>query len=328
MESTMTDWLGVVDKYYLSDFIESGGSAFKLVLTHGKQSVPIVLDKIQALAESQGYIYVGVSATETRIDRIDQLFFAVARQIDWNTMIAMDAVNFLRGRDYEIPESIEPGNTVAIAEANGCDQEDLLKDIRRATKQEITRDRRMCKEFRTAISQLRSALFFPRNVTPSDAETLSGWMRGEKVSAAALRDLRIYSKIGRHNAREMLIALAHWLAKSVGMGLVIGLDLRGLLHIGPSDTSDNPSLRYSRAALLDSYEVIRQFIDETDEITHCLICAVAPSDIVTDEKKSIFKYYALQSRLLSEVHDVECQNMLAAMVHVGDAGIERTLSDE
>ncbi|MEK7678749.1 MAG: hypothetical protein AAB356_01025, partial [Deltaproteobacteria bacterium] len=62
MESAIADWLGVVDKYYLSDFIDSGGSAFKLLLTRGEQGVPSALDEIRSLAERRGYIYAGVSA--------------------------------------------------------------------------------------------------------------------------------------------------------------------------------------------------------------------------------------------------------------------------
>lgn len=324
MESSMGEWLSVLDRYYLGDFIRSGGSAFKLLLINGDCTASAVLGQVRALAEEKGYIYVQVSAAETRIDKIDQFFFAVARQIDWESLVDRDAVNFLRNRDYEIPDGVSPGNTEAIAQANGYELEDLLRDIRRSTKQEIIQDRRMCKEFRTAVAQLRSAQFFPRSVTPSDTETLSGWIKGEKVSASALRDLRIYSKIGRHNAREMLIALAHWLAKSLGMGLVIGLDLSALLHTRPS-ACEQPvqSLHYSRSALLDAYEVVRQFIDETDDIGHCFICAVAPPEIETDEKRSIFKYYALQSRLLSEVHDQDRQDLLAAMVRLESKCSER-----
>lgn len=329
MESALADWLETLDKYYLNDFVKSGGSAFKLLLARDNGGVSTVLDEVRSLAESRNCIYVQVSAADTRIDKIDQFFFAIARQIDWDSLITRDAADFLRGRDYQIPEGATVGDTSAIAAANDVDEEDLLKEIRRATKQEIVQDRRMCKEFRTAIAQLRGARFFPRSVTPSDTETLSDWMRGEKVSAAALRDLRIYSKIGRHNAREMLIALAYWLATSLGMGLVVGLDLSALLLTRPSATDEpSPMLHYSRSALLDAYEVIRQFIDETDDITHCLICAVAPPEIETDEKRSVFKYYALQSRLLSEVHDLDRQDLLAAMVRLGNAEAERTVCNE
>lgn len=329
MESVAADWLGVVDKYYLGDFIRSGGAAFKLALTQDERAAPAVLDSIRALAASRGCVYARVSAAETRIDKIDQVFFAIARQIDWESLVAKDAMQFLRSLDYEVPDGAGINDMQALAEANGCDQEDLLRDIRRATRQEITQDRRMCKEFRAAVAQLRSARFFPRSVTPTDAETLAGWLRGEKVSAAALRDLRVYSKIGRHNAREMLIALAHWLAKSLGMGLVLGLDLSALLRTRPQPAhGDLQSLYYSRGALLDAYEVIRQFIDETDAITHCLIFAAAPAQLETDDKRSILKYYALQSRLLSEVHDLDRQDLLAPMVRLGDARGERTADDE
>ena len=102
--------------------------------------------------------------------------------------------------------------------------------------------------------------------------------------------------------------------------------MRALIQT-PAKTDAIESLRYSRNALLDTYEVLRQFVDETDEITHCFICAIAPSEIVTDEKKSIYKYYALQSRLLSEVHDADKQNMLGTMVHLCNPGGERTELD-
>jgi hypothetical protein len=80
-----------------------------------------------------------------------------------------------------------------------------------------------------------------------------------------------------------------------------------------------PAFHYSRNALLDVYEVLREFIDETDEIDHCLICAVGPVELETDPKRSIFRYYALQNRLVNEVHDRDRQNLLAAMVRTGDS---------
>lgn len=320
MQASTADWLEILKKYYLDDYIKFGGAAFKLLLARDNESV---LREVRSLAEKCDYVYVQVSAADTRVDKIDQLFFAITKQIDWDALVSRDAMNFLRTLDYEIPEGVAPSDTAVIAELNGSDQEDLLREIRRATRQTITQDRLMCKEFRTAVAQLRSAQFFPRSVTPSDTETLSGWLRGEKVSAAALRELRIYSKIGRHNAREMLIALAHWLATSLGMGLVIGLNLSALILTRSTPLGERPSFYYSRSALLDAYEVIRQFIDETDNITHCLICAVAPPEIETDEKRSIYKYYALQSRLLSEVRDLDCQDMLASTVHLSDDHAER-----
>lgn len=317
--NSIHEWLNVIDRYYLSDFIISGGSAFKLVLTQGDDEPACALEALRDIALQRGYGYVGISAAETRIDRIDQLFFAITRQMDWDSLTAEDAITYLRTHNYNLPAGVSLSDTSVIAEANGCTQDDFVKELRRVTAQEIIRDRRMCKDFRTAIAQLRKSQFFPRSVTPTDTETLIGWLRGDKVSMNALRGLGIYSKIGRNNARDMLRGLTHWMAKSFIKGIVIGIDLSALLCDKiPAGQGDTPSLRYSRSALLDTYEVLREFIDETDEIDHCLICAAAPVELETDAKKSIFSYYALQNRLVNEVHDRDRQNLLAAMVRVGD----------
>lgn len=312
MDSTTAKWLEMLDKYYLSDFIKSGGAAFKLVLAQDSAEAAQTLHQVRSLAQSRGFVYVTVSAAETRIDKIDAIFFEVAKQIDWTNLITHDAMEFLRRHDYQIPEGSKPGDISTIARANGITLEDMIREVRQATYREIVEDRRMCKEFRTAIAQMRLGQFFPRSITPTDTETISAWLRGEKLHLPALRNLRIYSRIARHNAREMLIALSHWLATSFGLGLVIGLDLSALICPCPM------SIRYTRNTLLDAYEVMRQFIDETDDITHCLVCAVAPEEIETDVKRSIFTYYALQSRLLSDVHDKHKQNYLGAMVRLQD----------
>jgi hypothetical protein len=318
MELLIGEWLDVIDRYYLSDLIVSGGSAFKLLVAGPDGATAGALDRLRELAERQGCLYAGVSAAETRIDRIDNVLFAITRQIDWGSLMAKDARDFLDNHHYRLPNGADLSDVEAIAQASGRTADDFRGDVGRATARDIVLDRAMCKEFRTALAHLRNAQFFPRNVTPSDTEVLSGWLRGEKVSSAALRNLQIYSKIDRRNARDVLRALAHWLGKSQGKGLVIGIDLSALLTVRPRGIrpEDFGSESYSRIALLDAYEVLRQFIDETDEIDHCLICACAPPGIRTDEKRSLEKYLALWNRLVNEVHDLERQNPLAAMVRV------------
>lgn len=181
MASLVNDWLEVIDSYYLQDFIVSGGSAFKLALLEDVGLANDALGELRRKSEERNCLYVQISAAETRIDRIDQMFFAISRQIDWNALMLLDGVRFLKERGYDVPPNTELSEAEAIAEANGLLPEDLLKELRLATKQEIVEDREMCKEFRTVLSQLRKAQFFPRNVSPSDAETISSWLSGERV---------------------------------------------------------------------------------------------------------------------------------------------------
>ncbi len=313
------NWLNVIDEYYLSDFIKNGGSAFKLVLTENEEQNSSTLFGIRELAGERGFFYAQVSASETRVDRIDQLLLAITRTIDWEALATSDAESFLSRHDYGLPPGAGLGDIAAIAEFNGCTQNELAAAIRRATNEEIIRDHGMCKELRTALARIRASQFFPRDVGAEDASILIGWLRGEKVSLAALRKLGIYSRIERHNARDMFKSLTHWLAKSTGSGVVIGLELSALLkQRARGAAKDATSLIYTKAGFLDACEVLREFIDGMDETLHCLICAVAPIEFETGQARALKDYYALNNRLRNEAHDASCQNLLAAMVHAAD----------
>ncbi|MGB9618983.1 MAG: BREX system ATP-binding domain-containing protein [Armatimonadota bacterium] len=338
MDPRIEKWLQVIDRYYLSDFIGSGGSAFKLLLTRDDGQTQEALRGLKGLAEEHGYFYAHVSAAETRVDRIDQVFFAVASQADWNKLAERCATDLLERLNYIRPHGASLSDLDAIADASGCTKEDLTRTIRRRITDEIGQSTKMCKDFRTALSQLYYSQFFPSNVEPKEADILVGWLRGEKVSLASLNRLGISSRIDRYNARDMITALAHQMAKFNDKGIVIGLDLGALLiprasrepfqlashqmlgyDTGVTQSENAPSsLHYPRGRFLDACEVLRQFIDDLDEITHCLICCVGPSSLETHEKQSLFSYLALQYRLFDDVHDRDTPNLLAPVVRLAD----------
>jgi hypothetical protein len=78
---------------------------------------------------------------------------------------------------------------------------------------------------------------------------------------------------------------------------------------------------YSIPALLDVYELLRQFIDGADEMEGCLIVAVAPREFLVDDRRGINRYDALKLRIWDEVHDKRRQNPLASLVRLTDTEI-------
>lgn len=317
MGSPVGRWLEVLDRFYLREFVASGGSAFKLLLTQDEDQTEEALRGLRDLADKHGYFYAQISAAKTRIDLIHEIFFEVARQVDWLELAERDAVDLIKALGYVVPNNVPLTDLRTIARTNGVEESDISLAIRRVTSRDIAEDRAMCKDFRVAMMHLRASRFFETNVTPTEADTLVGWLRGEKVGLAALRQLRIYSRIGRHNARDMLNSLTHWLAKSGSKGVLIGMDLAALLY-DRRPMEPEGALHYRRVRFLDACEVLRQFIDDTDELTHCLICCIGPSALETHEKQSFFKYAALAHRLIDEVRDLNRPNPLAAMVRVRD----------
>jgi hypothetical protein len=74
------------------------------------------------------------------------------------------------------------------------------------------------------------------------------------------------------------------------------------------------SIYYSTSAVVDGYEVLRQFIDSTDELQNCLIIIIAPPEFLNNELRGVRKYDALYLRIWDEVRDVNKINPLACLV--------------
>ena len=73
---------------------------------------------------------------------------------------------------------------------------------------------------------------------------------------------------------------------------------------------------YSKAATLDAYEVLRQFIDATDDLRGVLVLAVLPPELMTDEARGLPAYRALLLRVADEVRDRRRANPFAALVRL------------
>ena len=69
-------------------------------------------------------------------------------------------------------------------------------------------------------------------------------------------------------------------------------------------------------AVLDAYELLRQLIDATDDLVGMLVVAVIPPDLVSDEKRGLPSYAALQLRVADEVRDRRRTNPFASLVRL------------
>ena len=78
-----------------------------------------------------------------------------------------------------------------------------------------------------------------------------------------MRQYDIAARISRTNARAMLISLCHFVRKAGAAGLLLTLDLRPALRVA---SADEAGLRYSHAAVMDLYEVLREVIDDIEHL--------------------------------------------------------------
>jgi hypothetical protein len=127
----------------------------------------------------------------------------------------------------------------------------------------------------------------------------------------------IFRRIGRHNARQLLFSLAHWLWVNDRSGLLLELDVRRLGFARRPRPEERSGLYYTKTALLDAYELLRQLIDNTDELAHCAVVVVAAPEFLSDQNRGVAAYQALKLRIYDEVRDRARDNPYSSLVRVG-----------
>ena len=266
---------------------------------------------------ADGYLTAHVDAAQTKVHMIHQLFHAVARQVDWEGM----ADHWLRMALPATGILVEPeqpfSDMEAIAHANGRAVSALYGDINRLITNSILCDYRMGKDFRTAMAMLCLSRINPQNVSANEAEMVKQWLLGERVNLSVLKRMQIQQRIGRQNARLLLASLSIW-ARTVGYrGFVLTLDITPVVE---NEVSPRASVRYSRAAVLDSYEVLRQCIDEIDELTYLLLVTISGYGLLdpNNPRRNVDNYTALKMRIIDEVHDKRRADPLNVMVRLGE----------
>jgi P-loop Domain of unknown function (DUF2791) len=312
MGVALAEWVGLLRDEYLAEFVASGGATVKLAVAAPDRAAE-VLDAVARAAEDQGFFVAQVDAAQTRVHMIDRVFHAVARQIDWDAVTDRYLRALLREQGIQVEEGRALHDLDAIADANGRLKSDLHAEISRLITHRVLEEYTLSREFRTAIAMLCWGRINPQNVSPTDAEIIKQWLVGEKCSLSALKRMQIYQRVARHNARLMLGSLARWLHEVDYAGLLLQLDLNAV--VAPAPLGIN-GLRYTRGAVLDAYEVLRQFIDEIDEMTHVMIVGVAGPGLLDDPRRSVDNYTALKLRIADEVRDRSRANPLNAMVRL------------
>src|ERR1700741_1801399 len=79
------EWLELIDREYLTDFIVAGGGAVKLVVGDNHQ-LEVVARVLDLLSERHGLDYLAIDAVTTRVHMIQDVFFAIAGALDWDAM--------------------------------------------------------------------------------------------------------------------------------------------------------------------------------------------------------------------------------------------------
>ena len=315
----MQDWLHVIKEEYLDGFIDDGGSALKFAVPVKEDLSPLLKDLFARDAGGLGYLVVGVDAGVTRVHMLQDIFFRIAEQIDWRLLARQVVLKLCDGLPYQVME-VDPSGEIpileAISAANDVPESQVALDLRRMLPGAVTQNRGMSRDFRLAMTHL-CITEMGGTAQNQEAAPLIEWLTGVNRRVSSVRHYLIYNSILRTNARHFLESLLYWVRFVGYSGTAIILDnSRVTLRRNPRD-----GLRfYSRSAVMDHYELLRELIDGVDRLDGMMMIVLADEDFLDDDirGKGFSIYRALNGRIADEVRSRTQANPLATLVRLSD----------
>ncbi len=313
-----TDWLTVIQTEYLQGFIRDGGATVKFIVPTEEIDHDELRQSLRGLAEAEGYVFAWVDAAKTRVYLIDHLFHEIARQVDWDGLAFAFLSRMLVESGFTLPPSQEAFTLAKLAELNGRDERLLRQELHALPEKHLIRDYQMSQEFRIAMIRLCQTQLDPNGMSPVPADVIKEWLRGGLQRLSEIKPALIFQKVARDNARYLLSSLSHWAHLAGKQGVVLAIDISRCLmqRPRPKDLQDE-SRYYSLAMTLDTYELLRQCIDATDETEFCLTTVIAPPAFLhPDDRRGVYGYDALRMRIWDEVRDKQRVNPLSTLVRL------------
>ncbi len=314
----LEDWLAVIDREYLSTFIRNGGSAVKFAVAEEDRR-PGLRTALMSQGESLGYLFVDLDAATCRAYMPQDLFFGVARQVDWRSLARHVILGFLAEEGFTV-EGIEAREAHAVdaAIAGNASGRDFVRGVLRPYLEDrIFRNADLAKAFRIAMLHLcRFELQDAAGTDGYPGQALLDWLTGEDGRIGQLRDFQIRTRIDRTTARHFLESACHWMRQAGYAGTIIHLDnVRVTVGRNPRD-----GLKYyTRAMTLDHYEVLREFIDGMDRLPGVLLAVATGYEFLNDDPvrgRGWGIYSALRTRIMDDVRDRNVVNPVSSLVRI------------
>jgi len=297
------DYIDVLSANYFERYLSAGGSAFKMVISPPGTSLKGFSQLLHKKVSEAGAIVLKLDAVADHIHRVDKLFFAVAKCIAWDE----EAAKFVHR--YIVPSSANK-DVHSTMHVSGKQKPEIAEAI----KKNVSHDYGFCAEFRTALTHLcLSRLAVDTQVLSPYSAQVKGWLMGEPVPMAALKPAMIFRKVQRNSARNMLYSAFRFLRRCGYPFVVLEIDVSR--YAEQARVAERTlGHYYSNAACFDLYELLRQFIDDMERFDGTMVVVTGPNTIVTDARRGISRYQALQMRLWSDVRIQNAENPMAPLV--------------
>ncbi|MDO5411035.1 MAG: DUF2791 family P-loop domain-containing protein, partial [Lachnospiraceae bacterium] len=284
---------------YLREYIKDGGSKIKFVTGRAGSGKTYFLQQLTRIAQKENYKTVSFSAQDIWMHDFKEIYIEIFRQCDILSCLEAASRHLIRemGFDWkEIPEGMK-----FIDYLSQNDMADALtrREIRSQLKQIFLDNPMLDNNFALACSMLTGSILGYPILEEQNCEMLLAWLEGDRtIKLSQLRTLGFYpSRITKYNARHMLRSLAEIIRMGGFSGLFITIDdLEALI----SRSSLIP-VHYTKMKREDTYESIRQLIDDIDSMKNIMFIYAFDRELIDNENAGLKSYQALWMRIQNEI---------------------------
>ncbi|MCC7340777.1 MAG: DUF2791 family P-loop domain-containing protein [Bryobacterales bacterium] len=310
-------WLRFMEVEYLKTYIRSGGSSIKFVVAQEEQAARFVSGGLPESGERLGYINLKIDAAGTKIHLMDEIFFRAAGQTPWRTVCRQVIRTLTVQAGYKWPDILTDEDETPLGEqiafANGIESPMVLMELKRLIYKSVRKDPKLAKDFRIAMTHLCFAELSGGPDGAQTVQTLTDWLTGVNRSISAVKPYEVYRKINRASARYFFESMTHFVRLAGYAGVILVLDIAQVM--APRDPGD-PGIYYTKAAVLDAYEVLREFIDGAHRLSGFFMAVLSGGAFLEDHARGLSAYDALRFRVFDDVRDRRLVNPMGALVRL------------
>lgn len=287
------------NKEYLEEFIASGGSKIKFLSGKQGSGKSYALKLLAEDGEKAGYQVCSFSANDVYLNDFSFIYSTIIN--------SMDLLGCLKNCAKQIAMSVSvnakdiPENRTAVDYLTSTGEMSVILrgEMRNFLNDFFLKNNQMDNCFAQVCALVTASLLGLFPLDDESIELLTGWMKAKKeVKVSSLKPLGVSpTKITKFNARHMLRSLCELVRLSGKKGILVLVDDLEIMM----SKEGSESVKYTKMKRDDSYESIRQLIDDIDTMHNIMFVFAFDRAMIDNEKYGFKSYQALWMRIQNEI---------------------------
>ncbi|MCD8110508.1 MAG: ATP-binding protein [Clostridiales bacterium] len=284
---------------YLQEYIPRGGSKIKFITGRPGSGKTHFLRLVTGLAREEHYKTVSFSANDIWMHDFRDIYVEILEQC--NIMHCLEAASqcVIREMGYDPAEIPEGMKFIDYLSQNGAGDPVTRREIRSQLRRLFLDNPLLDNSFALVCSMLTGSILGHPTLEEQNRDLLLAWLKSDRtIKITQLRALGFYpSRITKYNARNMLRSLAEVIHMGGYSGLFIAIDDMEIL----TSRTSLEVVHYTKMKREDTYESIRQLIDDIDSMHHIFFVYAFDRILLDNENAGLKSYQALWMRIQNEI---------------------------